>query len=150
MSKKKKEVLNNLELATPKVEERVVKESIEDLIKSDEKFKKDAFNTPVKYLKSDLLDIAVFLNILIEKLDIDFFDENMFLSYKDDHDSWKYKDIQINYTGNERNKQFLLTVLSNFIDSLDFTRVRLMENELTEDKDIIKKYEKREMEKQLK
>jgi len=149
MSKKKKEVLDNLELATPEVEERVVKESIEDLIKSDEKFKKDAFSTPVKYLSADLLDVAVFLSILIEKLDLDFFDENDMLSYKDDHSTWNYKNIQINYTGNERNKQLLLMFLSNFIDSLDFTRVRLLENEQTEDKDVIKKYEEREREKQL-
>ncbi len=144
MKNKKKKELDNLELATPKVEERVVKESIKSLIEREKKFKKDAFSTPVKYLSGDLLETAVFLSILIEKLDIDFFDENDMLSYKDDHSTWKYKDIQINYTGNERGKQIVLMFLSNFIDSLDFTRVRLLENERTEDKSVIKEYEKKQ------
>lgn len=148
MNEKKKEILDNLELSTPEVEERVVQESIELLIEGDEKFKKRAFSTPVKYLKADLLNIAIFLNVLIEKLDLDFFNENDMESYKDDHSAWNYKDVQIEYIGDERYKQDLLMVLLHFIESLDFTRIRLLENELTEDKDVIKKYEKREMEKQ--
>ncbi len=149
MNEEKKKIIDNLELATPKVEEKAFEESMKSLIKRDEKFKKDAFSTPIKYLSSDLLDTAVFLSILIEKLDLDFFDENEMLSFKDDLSTWKYKDIQIKYTGDERNKQLLLMFLSKFIDSLDFIRVRLLENERTEDKSVIKEYEKREYEKQF-
>lgn len=144
MTNKKIKILDNLELATSEVEERIVKESIEYLKKSGDKFYKDAFSTPIKYLKSDLLDVAEFLSILIEKLDLDFFDENEMESFKDSNDVWKYKDIQINYIGDEKNKQFLLMFLLRFIESLDFTRIRLFENERTEDKDILKKYMEKE------
>ncbi len=145
---KKIKILDNLELATPEMEEKVCEESIKSLIARDKKFKRDAFSTPVKYLSGDLLNVAVFLSILIEKLDIDFFDENDMLSFKDDHSTWNYNNIQINYTGDDRYKQGLLEQLSLFIDSLDFTRVRLLENELTEDKSVIREYEKKEYEKQ--
>jgi len=126
MNEKKKRIeLDNLELATPEVEEKVFEESCKSLLERDEKFKKEAFNTPVKYLSADLLDVSVFLNILIEKLDLDFFNENEMESFKDDHSTWNYKNIQINYTGDERYKQELLTSLLQFIESIDFTRVRL-------------------------
>lgn len=64
MAKKKKEILDDLELSTPKVDERVAKESMEYLIERDEEFKKDAFSTPVKILSGDLLDTSIFISIL--------------------------------------------------------------------------------------
>lgn len=136
MSKKKKEVLDNLELATPEVETRIAEESGKWLQDKQDKYVKEALNTPAKILRGDLTDVCIFLSILIEKLDVDFFDENDMLSYKDDHDSWKYKDIHIKYEGNDGNKEFLLELLSHYIDALDLTRMRLfLENEHTESKE---------------
>ena len=147
MTNKKIKILDDLELATPEVEKRVVKESIKSLIERDEKFKKEAFSTPIRYLRGDLLNVSIFLNVLIEKLNIDFFNENDMKSYNDSND-WIFKNLQINYNGNEKYEQDLLNRLLLFTNSLDIIRLRLYENESTENKSVIKKYEKKEYEKQ--
>ena len=148
MTKKKKEIIDELELLTPEVEERIVKESWKFLIEREEKFYKDTFSTPAKILRGDLREVSVFISNLIEKLDLGFFDANKILSCEDEDSAWLYKDIQIKYVGDDGVKQVLLNQLLLFIDSLDFTRVRLLENELTESKKLFKEWAEKEKKKE--
>lgn len=151
MTKKKKEIiLEDLEIITPEVEWKMGMDSLKAMAEEEQKQKKEAFETPVKYLKSDLIEIAMFINILIKRLDPEYHDVNNFPDCEEWNGSDIFKDIQVKYTGDERSKEFTLYCISRFLTSLDYVYAwRLYENEALEiragnQEELLKKYIERD------
>jgi len=150
MTKKKKEIiLEDLEIITPDVEWKMGMDSLKAMAEDEQKQKKEAFETPVKYLKSDLIEIAMFINILIKRLDPEYHDVNNFPDCEEWDGADIFKDIQVKYTGDEKSKEFTLFCISDYLTSLDYVHAwRLYENESLErksgnQKEILDKYIKR-------
>ena len=131
MAKKKKEIIDDLELATPEVEEKVFKEITQKESDEQNKFYYESRIIPAGLLRAPLKDASIFFNILIELLDADYHYDNEFESFKEDdfyHGGMicnAFKNIKIEYTGDERDKQLLLEILSDLITHLDYARIKL-------------------------
>jgi len=152
MTKKKKEIIiddDELELITPEVEWKMGMDSLKAMAEAETKFKKEAFKTPVKFIRERLVKTAMFINILIKRLDSNYHDVNKFANCEDWHGAHIFKDIQVKYTGDERDKEITLFYISQCLTNLDYITWRLYENEALEMKEVnqeklIEEYYKRE------
>lgn len=131
MNEKKKEILNNLELSTPEVDERMFKELGQEESDKLSEFYYESKIIPANLLRTPLEDASVFFNILIETLDPDYHHNNDFESFKENelyHGGMicrAFKNIKVEHIGDERDKQFLLEILSDLITHLDYARIKL-------------------------
>ena len=131
MTKKKKEILDKLELSVPEVDERIYKELGQEASDRQAEFYYESSIIPAIALRGPLKDASIFFNILIETLDPDYHFENEFESFKDAEDylggtiCHAFKNIKVEHVGNEEEKEFLLEILSDLITHLDYARIKL-------------------------
>ncbi len=151
MSKNKKEIINedDLEIITPDVEWKMGMDSFKAMTEAETKFKKEAFKTPVKFLREKLIKTAMFINIIIKRLDSHYHDVNKFANCEEWYGADMFKDIQVKYTGDETDKEITLFHISQCLTNLDYIVWRLYENEHIEmeegnQEELIEEYYKRE------
>ena len=83
MTNKKKKELDDLELPTFEVEERISKELSQEERDKLNKFYYESLIIPANLLRAPLKDASIFFNILIELLDADYHCDNEFESFKE-------------------------------------------------------------------
>jgi len=133
MTKKKKEIIdgNDLEVMTPEVAMREFKKAGEKDEKKQAEFYYESLIIPANLLRAPLEDASIFFNILIEVLDPDYHYDNKFESFREEelyHGGMicrAFKNIKVEHTGDARNKDLLLEILSDLITHLDYARIKL-------------------------
>jgi len=135
MTKKKIEIIDdddNYSKMKKSKEWKEAMESLRKLAEADEKYKKEAFTTPVKFLKDDLEKAKMFINILIKRLDKNFYDTFEFAECEEWYGADMFKDIQVRFSGDGERKELTLFKISELLTSLDYITRRLLENEYLE------------------